>query len=40
MFTITERFRLLAPQAHIGLLEMSAVSNPAQNELLEQLNKT
>ena len=36
MFTVTERFRSSAPDARVGVLALSNVSNPAQNDLLEE----
>jgi DNA/RNA-binding domain of Phe-tRNA-synthetase-like protein len=36
MLTVTEHFRQLAPEVKIGLLAMTGVQNPAQDERLEQ----
>lgn len=36
MFTVTQRFRQLAPEAKIGILVMNGVTNPSYNEDLEQ----
>ena len=36
MFTLTERFHQLAPEAHIGVLALEHVINPSGDDLLEQ----